>query len=149
MAITDALVSSAACPFGLERERLIDVWEAAELQAQFKGGEAFAADLIGFLRKFHPQSVRSRTAVVRSGVNSSTPAQRFQQVLKGTTHRTHFCPDPGLFLGRNARPAERVSSAAPIKEERPRGRGAPSRQPGKPAAGLPICTCGKQKELLL
>jgi hypothetical protein len=26
---------------------------------------------------------------------------------------------------------------------------APSRQPGKPAAGLPICTCGKQKELLL
>jgi hypothetical protein len=25
---------------------------------------------------------------------------------------------------------------------------APSRQPGKPAAGLPICT-GKQKELLL
>src|SRR5919108_6202599 len=49
-------------------------------------------------------------------------------------------PDPGLLLGRNARPAERVSSAAPIKEERPTGRGAPSRQPGKPAAGLLICT---------
>jgi hypothetical protein len=95
MAITDALVSSAACPFGLERERLIDVWEAAELQAQFKGGEAFAADLIGFLRKFHPQSVRSRTAVVRSGVNSSTPAQRFQQVSEGYNTQNEFLPRPG------------------------------------------------------
>jgi hypothetical protein len=50
----------------------------------------------------------------------------------------------GCFLaGTRDRP-----SAFPL-EQRPMGRGAPSRQPGKPGAGLLICTCSKQKELPL
>jgi hypothetical protein len=33
--VTDALVGSAACPFGLEWDWFIDVWEATDAQAQF------------------------------------------------------------------------------------------------------------------
>jgi hypothetical protein len=46
--VTDALVGFAACPFGLGRHWLADIWEAAELQAQFRGGEAFTPYLIVF-----------------------------------------------------------------------------------------------------
>jgi hypothetical protein len=46
--VTYALVSPAACPFGLGRHWLANIWEAAELQAQFRSCEAFTADLIVF-----------------------------------------------------------------------------------------------------
>jgi len=48
--VTDALVSSAMCPFGLGGHWFANIWEAAELQAQFCGGEPFTADLVPFLR---------------------------------------------------------------------------------------------------
>jgi hypothetical protein len=48
--VTDASVSPATCPFGLERQGLVDIWETTELEeTQFRGGETFAADLIVFL----------------------------------------------------------------------------------------------------
>ena len=48
--VTNALVSSAACPFGLGRHWFVDVWPTAKSnETQFRGGEAFTADLIVFL----------------------------------------------------------------------------------------------------
>ena len=47
--VTNALVGFAASPVGLGRDRLVDIWQAADLeQAQFRGLEAFATDLIFF-----------------------------------------------------------------------------------------------------
>jgi hypothetical protein len=68
---------------------------------------------------------------------------------EGYNTQNEFLPRPGLFLaGTRVRP-----SAFPLRPQlKKNAQGAveaPSRQPGKPAAGLPICTCGKQKELLL
>jgi len=47
--VADALICPAARPFGLGRERFVDVWQAAELQAQFGGLQAFTAGLVVFL----------------------------------------------------------------------------------------------------
>ena len=48
--VADALVSAATCPFWLGRKRLANIWPTAELEeTQFRGGEAFTADLIVFL----------------------------------------------------------------------------------------------------
>jgi hypothetical protein len=35
--VTNALVGFAACPFGLGRHWLADIWEAAEVDVQFRG----------------------------------------------------------------------------------------------------------------
>ena len=48
--VTDALVGSAALPFGLGGQWLGGVWAAAEFQAQLGGDEAFAAVAIALLR---------------------------------------------------------------------------------------------------
>ncbi len=48
--VTNALVGSAACPFRLGRDWLANIWEAAELQAQFRGSEASAAVAVALLR---------------------------------------------------------------------------------------------------
>ena len=47
---SDALVGSAARPFGFGRQWLGDVWETAELEAEFRGSQAFAAVVIALSR---------------------------------------------------------------------------------------------------
>jgi hypothetical protein len=47
--VANALVSPAACPFGLRRHWPANIWEAAEQQAELCGGEAFTAVFIVFL----------------------------------------------------------------------------------------------------
>jgi hypothetical protein len=47
--VTNALVGPAAGPFGLGRHWLVDIWEAAEAEAELCGGEAFAAVAIALL----------------------------------------------------------------------------------------------------
>ena len=40
--ITNALIGSAVCPFGLGWQWFAKIWPTAELEAEFCGGKAFA-----------------------------------------------------------------------------------------------------------
>jgi len=48
--VKDVLISPAACPFGLGRHWLTDVWPPTELKAQFRGLQALAGDGVLLLR---------------------------------------------------------------------------------------------------